>query len=255
MTKLETETQQPEHPIVFLDTNVLLQAFSSYRKGNQMPLYFIDPHATRFTFEKCIFESYMVFRGISGKKPDEGRGNWAQKNLRNENDPKYIEQRRNEFHGGDISLTHFWINQITEFEYIDDMEDTDKTIKALKTERMRFDELCANFLLMLNKHNITVLSYFTIFGVENLTEGNAYSMVGPENLDRLIKDMTIPSEDFEIVYAALRINADIFVTEDKRLKKCAWSLGHNLPLSPAAFCSGTEYEARIQEWKEMNGIE
>jgi hypothetical protein len=34
-----------------------------------------------------------------------------------------------------------------------------------------------------------------------------------------------------------------------------WSLGHNLPLSPAAFCSGTEYEAKIQEWKDMNGIE
>lgn len=58
-----------ERPIVFLDTNVLMSAFPRYRKGDRLPLYLTDPEASRFTFEKCIFEAYMMLRGIAKECP------------------------------------------------------------------------------------------------------------------------------------------------------------------------------------------
>jgi hypothetical protein len=50
-------------PRVFLDTNVLIKAFLNYRRNESLPFYLADPDAIRFTFEKCIFECYMIFGG------------------------------------------------------------------------------------------------------------------------------------------------------------------------------------------------
>jgi hypothetical protein len=68
--------------LVFLDTSDLLSGFAAYRtKGYELPYCMTDLQAKRYTFEKCVYEAYTAFRGVGGKRPDEGRGNWAQKHL------------------------------------------------------------------------------------------------------------------------------------------------------------------------------
>lgn len=46
-----------------------LKSFASYHKDHELKSYMTDPMASRYTFEKCIFEAYMAFRGVGGKKP------------------------------------------------------------------------------------------------------------------------------------------------------------------------------------------
>src|SRR6266699_13458 len=96
---------------VFLDTNVLLKGFAASRSKKTLPAYITDPSTRRYTFEKCVFEAYMAFRGIGGRKPDEGRGDWAQRNLRAESDPTPINTLAGQIHGGDNELAFLWINQ------------------------------------------------------------------------------------------------------------------------------------------------
>lgn len=107
---------------------------------------------------------------------------------------------------------------------------------------------------MMDKFRITILSYIGVFGVNDPNLEDAFEGPHPAMLDALAKSTTIPSEDFEIVYAALRLRADIFITEDGHLKKCAWSLGLNLPLSANSFCSVSEYDDKIGEWKRLRNI-
>lgn len=70
--------------VVFVDTAALLPAFASHLNGSAAPLpaFLADAGVTRVTFEKCVFEAYMALRGVGGKKPDEGRNDWAQRHLR-----------------------------------------------------------------------------------------------------------------------------------------------------------------------------
>jgi len=101
--------------VVFLDTSVLLKAFSIFRNEGALPDYITDKTTQKYTFEKCIFEAYMAFRGVGGKKPDEGRGDWAQRNLKQETDPKSMGDLGNLFHEKDQQYAFFWSNQILEF--------------------------------------------------------------------------------------------------------------------------------------------
>jgi hypothetical protein len=90
-----------------------------------------------------------------------------------------------------------------------------------------FEKLSNEFWQMLKDSHITVISYIGVFGVNDPNLEDTLKELHPAMLDALAKSTTIPSEDFEIVYAALRLRADIFITEDSHLKKCAWSLGLN----------------------------
>ena len=252
-----------EHPRVFLDTNVLLKAFPAYRTGNQLPEYMGSSVGSRFTFEKCIFETYMAFRGVGGKKPDEGRGRWAQSHLKQPNDPSSLSTLANKFHSGNGSWASFWINHILgagcdldsleeSARYYVRREDLKKALqeidnlRALSQQRILYEALCDEFRQMLYACEIVVLPYRSVFGQFRGELESGGSDKGPEFLDRVVRDTVIPSEDFEIVYATLRLAADIFVTDDSRLRNCAMSLGENFALVPTAFCSTAEYTSRIE---------
>jgi hypothetical protein len=255
-------------PKVFLDTSVLLKGFASHLNDQELPFYLTDPCAQRYTFEKCIFEAYMTFRGIGGKKPDEGKGDWARRFLQAEDDPASVGKLISKYHDGSRDMGHFWINQILEAEAgLEDMEENIRALvgrdqqeeaferlrklRELSVERRKFEALCWEYNDFLVSQSVTELAYAWVFNIEDFySDPNSAHSTGPNCLDGFVRDTTIPSEDFEIVYAALRISADIFVTDDSRLRTCAMSLGLNLPLSPSAFCSSIEYLQRVAEWRD-----
>lgn len=259
--------KQSIRPKVFLDTTVLLKGFASHLRNQKIPFYLTDHSAQRFTFEKCVFETYMAFRGVGGKKPDEGRGDWAIRFLQSEDDPAPVGKLISKYHGGSRDMGHFWINQILEAEAgLEGMErsiyafvrpdqqeealDRLRKLRELSVERQKFEALCWKFNDFLASQNVTELAYAWVFNIEAFySNSSSVHNAGPDCLDSFARDTTIPSEDFEIVYAALRASADIFVTDDSRLRACARSLGLNFPLSPSAFCGSTEYSQRVTEWR------
>ncbi len=242
---------------VFIDTNILLNSYATWKNNGDMPIYLTDNDTDKFTFEKCIYESYMAFRGVGGKKPDEGRGDWAQRHLRNKNDPIPIGNLSGKFHISNNYLAHYWINQIEEGfhsdedwkrirEYIkvEDLEKADKEQEAKKElykNKLKFEHLADEYLDFISNSNIHILSYAEVFDKAYKRNIN-FSIY---NIDSLIRQTIIPSEDFEIVYAAMTIQADLFVTNDSKLRTCAASLGLNLPLSPSAFIASNDYEEHI----------
>lgn len=254
---------------VFLDTTVLLNSFLSFRRfkdgqleKSQMQSYMIDIETEKFTFEKCIFEAYMAFRGVGGKKPDEGRRHWANTFLNKINDPDSLSKLISKYHSDINEMGFWWINQIEEFSPAEAKEnnhlirnedhikfqETQEKLKQLKMQREMFLNLCDDFYGMIQEFQVDVLSYHEIFG--NIKDTKMLiSSESPLTLDSFVKNSAIPSEDFEIIFCAERIGTDIFVTEDKKLITCAKSLGLNSFLSPAAFCRGNEYEEKKMQWK------
>lgn len=279
---------------VFLDTNILLKGFVTYRNNvsvldeymrdetvqldsetiltavsnKNLLSCLTDKTAQRYTFEKCIFESYMAFRGIGGKKPDEGRGDWAQRFLRNDSDPKSVGDLSSVFHGGWSEGSFYWINQILELygndslqrqrQLVNQYTDESKREKALERieqlerlieERSKFEALCWDFDRFIRKMRIQVVPYGTVFDAQE-SDDTMYHLT---QLDSFVRETALPSEDFEIVYAAMRLRADIFVTDDKRLIKCSHSLGLNYPLSAFNFCESSEYLQRASKIRELRG--
>jgi hypothetical protein len=254
---------------VFLDTTVLLKGFAAFKKGQTLPASLVDPSAERYTFEKCIYEVYMAFRGIGGKKPDEGRKDWAERHLRAEADPSPVGKLISQMHDGDKDLAFFWINQILEAEYAVDWSGESieefvrpeersgayahlAQIRQLAHERGKFVHLCNEFHTFLDKCFIQTLTYGTVFDVQRHKpiRGQLFLSVHPGELDGFVRDTAFPSEDFEIVFAALSLPADLFVTDDTRLITCAMSLGLNFPLGPNAFCTGKDYSVKIEEERQ-----
>lgn len=259
---------------VFLDTNVLLKAFLNYRKFKKgtidfsdIQLFANDKETLKFTFEKCLYECFLAFRGIGGKKPDEGRGDWADRFLNSLNDPKTVSKLISQFHGDSKGLAFFWLNHIESLRYYEFgkhacwIKDNEKEKyleeqakqKELLLQRDLFLNLCDDFYDMIDFFEIKILSYMEIFG--NHTRNDLLiSFNFPSMLSTFVQNTAIPSEDFEIIYSAERIGADIFVTDDKKLITCSKSLGLNSFLSPSAFCESHEYEEKKKQFKEQSMI-
>jgi hypothetical protein len=249
----------------FLDTNVLLKGFAADRAGAAVPLAICDPDADRYTFEKCVFEAYLAFRGVAGKKPDEGRGRWAESHLNAPADPFPLGKLISKYHDGHTQLGHFWVNNIDSLRWggLDDSEDliehwgrTDERedahrelarLRELADQGDRYDALCWHLRDFLERQSVAVLPYLAVFGPEDISVQGIASNVHPACMDHFVRETAIPSEDYEIVFAALRLCPDLFVTDDQRLISAAWSLGLNLPLSAASFCSAADYDERSAE--------
>lgn len=236
------------------------------------PLYMRDPATRRYTFEKCIYEAYLAFRGIGGKKPDEGRGRWAQSHLRRAGDPAPIGRLASELLCGDIPWIHYWINHVLEAQWgtqaiehilARDLDEAGRTrfltalriIKRLSEENRKYEALCDEFSLFLEVCGVHILTYTWVFDQQTFfSERDAHlCSVSPACLDGFVRETTIPAEDFEIVYAAMRLGADLFLTDDSRLTICARSLGCNQALTSAGFCSTDEYEGKALEKQVFHG--
>lgn len=227
---------------VFLDTNVLLTAFGPWRSASVSSPLLLAADVERVTFEKCVYEAHLAFRGIGGKKPDEGRQDWARRYLIRSGDPFPLEQATGKLHGGSLFLAHFWVGQADETqwtlsgtleEYMAEVgryvRTEDQSHAASGWEQMqaaienhrRYQSLFAEFREFLAAHSVEVLSY------EDVYTPGAYR-------DRLLlmdgisTRSTIPSEDFEIVVAGLLSRASLFVSTDKRLLTATASIEPNL---------------------------
>jgi len=184
--------------------------------------------------------------------------------LKAENDPSPIGKLASQFHNGDTNRAFYWVNQIleagngiTKFERdilrCVNQEERQKGIeevqalRELVAERDKFDVLCQQFYKFLEVYAIKELSYCEVF---DFVQGER-RQVSPARLDGFVRDTAMPSEDFEIVYAAITIPADVFVTDDEHLIRCAASLGLNFPMSAWNFAKGTEYESKVQQVREL----
>jgi hypothetical protein len=240
---------------IFLDTNVLLKAFAKELNQNG-PLPYFDSSYQLVTFEKCKFECYMAFRGVGGKKPDEGRGDWASRHLKSIEHPAQLSKIASKYFNGDTAYAAFSINHIEEEYYALDEslikyikeEDQNEFYEILKKteelyfEKEKFNTLINEFELFLEKNNISILHYSEVFSEENTWKHLHF--------DEFCKNTVIPSEDLEIVYAALILKPKVFLTTDNKLKKLLGSLGSNLPLH----YSNVILEKDFENFKnELNG--
>jgi hypothetical protein len=171
---------------VFLDTNVLLKGFAAFQNAQPLPRYLLDASAERYTFEKCVFEAYMAFRGVGGNKPDEGRGQWAERHLRAVTDPASVGKLASQVHHGDTPTAFYWLNQILEAgcgvdeferrigaigqpEYQEHAWAEAAALRHLVAERDKFDALCWQFNDFLEYNGVRRLSYGSIFAFDRRT--------------------------------------------------------------------------------------
>lgn len=89
---------------IFLDTSVILSIFGGFRNGSALPRIFRNQRLNLVSFEKCRYESYLAFRGVGGKKPDEGRGDWARRYLTHEDDPIPLGDSIGKLYSNSLSL-------------------------------------------------------------------------------------------------------------------------------------------------------
>ena len=227
---------------VFFDTSVLLAAFGPYRSTGNIPEIFRLPNVSRVTFEKCLFECYLAFRGVGGKKPDEGRQDWATRFLRKEGDPIPVGDSAGKLHKGSIHLAHIWVGNADEAQYalpetFDEyyenvrkyVREADWPMARVEWDSMqliiqnhhRFQRLFVEFDAFLHECAIDVISYEALF----LPATISHRMMV---MGGLSKRSSIPSEDFEIAAAGLLSGADVFVSSDTRFLRASASIEGNI---------------------------
>jgi hypothetical protein len=241
-----------------LDTSVLLTAFGSIRNGGSKSFIFSTDAVQRTTFEKCIFESFLAFRGVGGKKPDEGRQDWAKRFLRLEGDPVPLSDAAGKLHFGSIHAAHYWTGQADESQWVlpesfdEYMADVKKHVRPEEWDQAaeiwgnlqnifdnhrRFQRLFAEFRTFLSDHDVLVISHEDLYTLER----RPWRFMTMEGLSQR---STIPNEDFEIVVAALLSEPDLFVSTDRRLLTATASIEANL--RRCDFVHLSEVEAYIQ---------
>ncbi|MCG5509684.1 hypothetical protein [Ectothiorhodospira lacustris] len=196
----------------------------------------------RITFEKCTYESYLAFRGIGGKKPDEGRQDWANRFLKKESDPIPLGDAAGKLHQGSIFHAHYWVGQADETQYVLP-ENYDQYMERVKRYVRKEDWDAASldwekYQLIFQNHRKYQLLFSEFRGFletiqcavtsyEELYRQSEY-LRRLEIMEGISQRSTIPNEDFEIVVAALLSECNAFVTMDHRLLKAAASIEANI---------------------------
>ena len=221
----------------------------------------------------------MAFRGVGGKKPDEGRGDWASRHLKSKNHPKTIDHLFNKV--GNKNHSYFLINQVSESFYdfpyenlnnenfdavfnqyleekyitigdfiqgnFDDYREHYYTriLKEVLSEKIKFSKLKNDFKIFLQEANIEKIHYHDVFYL-HWNEIITYS----GGIEWYAQNTIIPSEDLEIVLAATLIHTNIFLTTDRRLKTCLYSLGLNSHLD----VNSIRHPDELEEWLNENDL-
>lgn len=226
----------------FLDTSVLLTAFGNCRNGASAPFILSSDTIDRVTFEKCVFECFLAFRGVGGKKPDEGRQDWARRFLRLDGDPVPLSEAAGKLHFGSLPAAHYWTGQADEAQWIlpDSFDEYMADVKAhvrpeewgqaeeiwgnlqkIFDNHRRYQQLFSEFRAFIHSHDVKVISHEDLY-TKDKQPWRYMTMEG------LSQRSTVPNEDFEIVVAALLSKPDIFVSVDKRLLAATASIEANL---------------------------
>jgi len=229
-------------PSAFLDTSVLLTVFGNIRNGCHKPFILDTKGLTKLTFEKCVFECFLAFRGVGGKKPDEGRQDWAKRFLRVDGDPVPLSEAAGKLHFGSIDAAHYWTGQADEAqwvlpesfdEYMADVrrhvhpEEWDHAaeiwgnLQKIFNNHRRYLKLFSDFKMFLADHDISIISHEDLYTKERQRRRQI-------TMEGLSQRSTIPNEDFEIVVAALLTEPDLFVSTDQRLLTATASIEANL---------------------------
>lgn len=262
----------------FLDTGALLHAFSIYKNRREFATYLELPNFEKFTFEKCIYEVHMAFRGVGGKKPDEGRGDWAQRHLKGSSEPSTLDRLSSKYHSGNNGLAAYWLNNIqevmhslelvahelpdyqvvldSEFEKAKNIfsdpnkEELDEILRPvydLAKEKFKFHDLSSLFHEFLNEAKITTLTYQDVF--HTYWRDTTYFTGG---IMWHAMNTVVPSEDLEITLCAELVQANLFITSDKRLKTNLYSLGNNSPLNANNVVHVNEFQDWFEKYEANN---
>jgi hypothetical protein len=227
---------------VFLDTSVLLSAFGGARISGAQSFVLTTDEVERITFEKCVFECFLAFRGVGGKKPDEGRQDWAQRFLLRDGDPVPLGNATGKLHRGSLHAAHYWTGQAEEAqwamagsfdEYMEEIKkvvrkedwllagDEWKHLQGIFENHRRYQSLFVEFKTFLAEHSVRVMDYEDIYAKSR----QPWRLMTMEGLSQR---STIPNEDFEIVVAGLLAEPDFFVSTDRRLLVASASIEANL---------------------------
>jgi hypothetical protein len=216
---------------IFLDTPILRQAFIMWVRDDDWRQHFkLSSDFDLITSQKNIAEIYGILKTNILDSDLNVYGITSSKSFRD----SILE--------GDDFLNIFWHHQILEAGYAPlpgqiDSSEHGKRFKALIRWRNSYEQACADFDKFLKAEAIGFVHYGSLFAHHDWQW----------KLIDLARDTLIPSEDLEIVLAALFAEADIFLTEDKKLIRFSFSLG----LEPApVFSEPKDLEKKLKEKEE-----
>ncbi|MDY7040811.1 MAG: hypothetical protein SVX38_08100 [Chloroflexota bacterium] len=214
---------------IFLDTSVLRYAFVARKKGEDWRQNLkLPPNVRLVTAHKCIAEMYGILKTNILDTELKDYGCESSKHL------------RDRVFGGDNFLNIFWHHQVLEIaetalKRTDEPNEYARRLKALVEWRDCYERARSDFDDFLKDEKIGLIHYGILFARH---EWQA-------KFDDLATETLIPSEDLEIVLAAWFAQADIFLTNDKKLVYFSFSL----PLEPGipAFCAPKDLERKFIE--------
>jgi hypothetical protein len=241
----------------FVDTNVLAQIVGDSDFGSSIAKTLRKSNFEIVTFSKCVYELYSLIKGTT--KDGSGKKNHP---LANFLQPEINDIAQRLFKKSpDIDTTgnsYYWFNLSEEWrgwDYFENMEGKIESLVAdldhdevliFQENQKKFAAWKAGVLSAFNAidnaikiQGIHVCEYFQIYS------SDWYKKYGFFYERELAKNSLLPNEDFEIVMAALFLEARVFISQDD--KGFVWrgglSFGHNMP--QLSFCCPEKIEEAI----------
>ncbi|MEA5479133.1 hypothetical protein VB774_16040 [Pseudanabaena galeata UHCC 0370] len=251
-TPKKLQTPYPPTRRVFIDTNVLAQIVGNKSDGKLVIQCLQESGIEAVTFSKCVYELYSMIKGTTkdGKTPKSDGHPLKRFTKGDIND---IGQRLfKKTNLTEKANTPYWFNLCEEWMWSDffnsyedlfekycdksdqtDQEEIKETLSLQKdfcewkaSMRQSFSEIRQE----ISNNGITVFNYFEVFN------SDWYQFEGFFWEQSFAQDSLIPNEDFELVLAAIALQASAFITTDN--KELIWrgglSLGLNAP--QISFC-------------------
>jgi len=231
----------------FVDTNVLANIVGSYSSGLSTVNTLKNSNYEIVTSSKCVYELYSFLKGTTKSgidKTNHPLGSLLTPEI-NDIAQKLFKKSQDI---DSIGNSYYWYNlseEWTGWDYFENMESKIDSIfleKQKEFVKWKQSVLSAftNIDEILKAKSIYVCEYFQIFSSEWY---NKYGFVYEREL---AKNSLFPNEDFEIVIAALFLQAKVFITQDEDLLwRGALSYGFNMP--NMSFCCVEKLQEAIED--------
>jgi hypothetical protein len=244
------ENQTSSKKRVFIDTNVLALIVGNTSLGKSVIKHLKDADIEPITFSKCVYELYSLLKGTTTDRYNKtSRNNHPLKDFLK---PEINDIGQKLFRKTDINPkanTFYWFNLCEEWMWPDYFESYEELIQkhCVEPDREESREMLAlqkDFVewkialkqsfsainLKISENGIIIFDYLEVFNsVWYQFEGVAWEQ-------KLAQDSLLPNEDFELVLAAISLQANAFITSDDNdlIWRGGLSLGLNSP--EMSFC-------------------
>lgn len=230
---------------VFIDTNVLALIVGNTSLGKSVIKHLENSGIEAITFSKCVYELYSLLKGTTSDRRDKkSRNNHPLKDFLQ---PQINDIGQKLFRNINIdhkANTYYWFNLCEEWMWSDYFESYEELIQkycvqsgqekaremlALQKDFVDWKIALRQAFSEVNKkisdNGVTVFHYFEVFG------SDWYQFEGFSWEQAFAQDSLLPNEDFELVLAAIALQANAFVTSDDSdlIWRGGLSLGLNSP--------------------------